>query len=83
MFLSQPDGAVVVGSAQELAKRSKGSTRASAPTAGKPIEPVIVEVEGVFPGMERLSLPRGSVLVWDNGQAEGVTTLTVGGYTIL
>ncbi|CAM9142997.1 unnamed protein product [Laminaria digitata] len=67
----QPDGGVVVGSAQELAKRSKGSTHASAPTAGKPVEPVLGEGEGVFPGMERLSVPRGSVMVWDNAQAEG------------
>lgn len=77
VFLPQPDGGVVVGSAQELAKRSKGSTHASAPTAGKPVEPVLGEGEGVFPGMERLSMPRGSVMVWDNAQAEGGTTFTV------
>lgn len=74
MYSSQADGAVVVGSAQELAKRSKGCTHATAATAGKAIEPVLGEVEGDFPGMERLSVPRGSVMVWDNAQAAGVTT---------
>lgn len=64
---------MVVGSAQELAKRSKGPTHASAPSAGKPIEPISGEAEGDFPGMEKLSVPRGSVMVWDNAQAEGGT----------
>ena len=63
----------MVGSAQELAKRSKGSTHATAPKTGKPIEPISGEAEGDFPGMERFSVPRGSVMVWDNAQAEGVT----------
>lgn len=78
MYLTQADGAVVVGSAQELAKRSKGCTHATPATAGKAIEPVLSEVEGCFPGMERLSVPRGSVMVWDNAEAAGVTTFLVG-----
>lgn len=69
---------MVVGSAQQLAKCSKGPKDASAkgtqlnlPTGAaeeKPEGAGAGEGEGVFSGMERISAPKGSVMVWSGAQ---------------
>lgn len=83
---SQPGGDMVVGSAEELTKRGKVKDKPKANvcstgdlTRGTPDGPDTEEGEGEggFWGMERLSSPRGSVMVWDSAKAGGETSSVV------
>lgn len=74
---------MVVGSAQQLAKCGKGPSKGPAEASAKGTQLSLparaaeeklgrkgaVEGEGAFSGMERVSAPKGSVMVWNSAQA--------------
>lgn len=70
---------MVVGNAEQLSMCSKGPKEANAndtqvsppigAAAEKPREIGASKGEGVFSGMERISPPKGSVMVWSSAQA--------------
>ncbi|CAM9261017.1 unnamed protein product [Ectocarpus sp. 4 AP-2014] len=85
MIWLQTGGEVVIGSAHQLANCSKGPQEKRAKdTQTPPIEMAGEKmdgaragregqrVEGLFPGMERLLAPQGSVMMWNSAQAQGL-----------
>lgn len=81
---------MVVGSAQQLANCSKGPQEKRVKDTQIPPIEVPGEkkegaragkgegegAEGLFPGMERVLAPQGSVMVWNSAQAQGESTIT-------
>ncbi|CAM9560947.1 unnamed protein product [Ectocarpus fasciculatus] len=86
MIWLQAGGEVVVGSAHQLANCSKGPQDLR--VKHEPIPPIEVAGEkkegaragkgegeggeGLFPGMERVLAPRGSAMMWNSAQAQGL-----------
>lgn len=80
---------MVVGSAHQLASCSKGPQEKRAKdTQIRPIEMAGEKKEGaraegegergegLFPGMERVLAPQGSVIMWNSAQAQGESMIT-------
>ncbi|CAB1097104.1 unnamed protein product [Ectocarpus sp. CCAP 1310/34] len=85
MIWLQAGGEVVVGSAHQLANCSKGPQEKRAKDTQIPPNEMTREKkegaraegkgergEGLFPGMERVLAPQGSVMMWNSARAQGL-----------